>query len=91
MGLPIPIKCLKMMKVNAFFQTSHHVTPFKEKKRIAAVNPRPQGREKVDKLRRDLEEVLLKWGSIGYYSAFNSVLFELFAKNKDTIKDRGTV
>ena len=48
MGLPI--KCLKSMKVNAFFLTSHHVTPFKEKKSKAAVNP--QGREKDDKLRR---------------------------------------
>ena len=52
------------MKVNAFFLTSHHVTPFKEKKSKAAVNP--QGREKDDKLRRVLEEVLLKRGSIGY-------------------------
>ena len=52
------------MKVNAFFLTSHHVTPFKEKKSKAAVNP--QGREKDDKLRRVLEEVLFERGSIGY-------------------------
>ena len=56
MGLPI--KCLISMKVNAFFLTSHHVTPFKEKKSKAAVNP--QGREKDDKLRRVLEEILIK-------------------------------
>ena len=84
-----PHQMFEVVKVNAFFLTSHHVTPFKEKKSKTAVNP--QGREKDDKLRRVLEEVLIKWGSIGYYSAFNSVLFELFAKNKDTIKDRGTV
>ena len=56
MGLPI--KCLKSMKVNAFFLTSHHVTPFKEKKSKTAANS--QGREKDDKLRRVLEEILIK-------------------------------
>ena len=73
-----PHKMLKTMKV---FLTNHLVTPFKEKKTRAAVNV--QGREKDDRLRRVIEEVLIKWGSIGYYSAFNSVLFELFTINKN--------
>ena len=69
------------MQVHAFYMTNRLVTPFNDKKRGASVNL--QGREKDDRLRGVLEEVLIKWGSIGYYSAFNSVLFELFAINKN--------
>ena len=53
-----PHQMFEVVKVNAFFLTSHHVTPFKEKKSKTAANS--QGREKDDKLRRVLEEILIK-------------------------------